>query len=133
MWCNNPIPIPLHPSLFSRLISVKPHLSLSIQGSQLSTQIVSQFIGLNRKQYKREAFQPQAPSPPSLPLPSPSTCITIQQLWCPEEVNMLKDASPLQECLTLNAFRMVSSLSPRLHKYLYVPAAAFTIHSLGRW
>lgn len=43
---------------------------------------------------------------------------------------MLKDASPLQGCFTLNAFRMLPSLSPGLHKCLYV-LASFTIHSLA--
>lgn len=48
-----------------------------------------------------------------------------------KDVNMLKDASPVQGCLTSNAFRTLPSLSPRLHKWLYVPAS-FTVHSLGR-
>lgn len=43
---------------------------------------------------------------------------------------MLKDASSLQGFLTLNAFRTLPSLSPRLHKCLYV-LASFTIHGLA--
>lgn len=98
--------IPCHPSLCSRSISVS-----RTQYSGLST-VHSNCLSiycLNRKQNKHVAFLPSC------------VCSSCGVRNCLEEVNMLKDVSPLQGWrVKLNAFRMLISLSSQLRKCLYV-------------
>lgn len=112
-----------------------PGLSQAAQYSTLST-VHSNLLSINRKclsrkQCRHEALHPPAPSPPSVSHPSPSASpnSNCDIRKCREEA--LRDASPLQRCFTSSAFITLPSLSPLLHKCLYV-RATFTIHSLGR-
>lgn len=124
------------PALFLFQVYLREASPEPARYSRLST-VRSDLLSIHRIRKQREHVAFQRSCTKSSQIPSPFTvCMHYQNSSCgvrncPAEINMPKDASPHQGCLTSNAFRILPSLSLRLHKCLYV-LATFTIHSLGK-